>query len=613
MSRQLQPRLLVGATGLWRPLRSIALGAALLLSSAGVALGSPADGAAATAPPNTLSTSPTVAQLIGQKLVVAMSGTTPDADLLGRIERGEVGGVILFGSNITTAGGLAALTTELRDAAAAGGQPPLLIATDQEGGSVKRVGWAPPTLSPPAMGADGRASTAFAQGKATAVVLGCAGINANLAPVADVPSSTSSFLYRQGRTWSFDAKVTATMSDAFASGLEAGLGVPAMKHFPGIGLAAANTDSDVVTITASRAVLDPGLLPYRQAIANHIPIIMLSNATYAAYDGANGAGWSTAIGVGLLRDTLGFTGVTITDALNGAAAARGVTTTSLALLAALAGTDMILLTGSESSSRATFTSLLREAESGTIPLSTLQASYDRIVALKATITVAPPDMTPPTPEPPVSRLYAPATLGSATSPVRTTWSASDPCAISAYDLRRHGNPGSWLGQGLPGPRSTSIAEALTVGTTYRYAARATDGAGNVSGWTDGASFRVLRTQQSVRSITYRGMWYTVSNRYASGGSIAYSAAAGASVSFRLTGFSVSWVAYRGPDRGSAAVYIDGAYRTKVSLYATTYRSKQIVYAASWARNGTHTIRIVNLGTRGHSRVDVDAFVRLSAP
>ena len=463
------------------------------------------------------------------------------------------------------------------------------------------------------MGADGRASTAFAQGKATAVVLGCAGINTNLAPVADVPSSTGSFMYRQGRTWSFDATVTATLSDAFASGLEAGLGVPAMKHFPGIGLATASTDSNVVTITASRAGLDPGLLPYRRAIANHVPLIMLSNATYAAYDGANGAGWSHAIGVGLLRDTLGFTGVTITDSLNGAAAARGVTTTSLAVRAALAGTDMVLLTGSESSSSATFTSLLREAESGTIPLSVLQASYDRILALKTAMTDPTPDTTPPTQNPPLSRLYAPATLGSTTSPVRTTWSASDPCAISAYGLRRQANAGSWVGQGLPGPRSTSITQALNVGTAYRYAPRATDGAGNVSGWADGASFKMLRTQQSGRGVTYRGTWHTVSNRYASGGSLAYSTTSGASASFRFTAHSVSWVAYQGPNRGSAAVYVDGVFRAKVNLYATAYRSKQIVFAASWTRDGTHTIGIVNLGTHGHPRVDVDAFVRLSVP
>ena len=103
---------------------------------------------------------PTLAQLIGQKLVVRMEGTTPSADLLGRIQRGEIGGVVLFGSNLTTRDGLIALTAELHAAAQAGGQPRFLIAVDQEGGSVKRIPWAPPTLSAPAMGRIGSASVA---------------------------------------------------------------------------------------------------------------------------------------------------------------------------------------------------------------------------------------------------------------------------------------------------------------------------------------------------------------------------------------------------------------------------------------------------------------------
>jgi beta-N-acetylhexosaminidase len=223
-----------------------------------------------TAPPTQAAT-PTYAQLIGQKLMVAMSGTTPDADLLARVKAGQVGGVILFGSNVTSASQLRALTTKLREAAAAGGQPPLLIATDQEGGSVKRVRWAPPNLSPPQMGALDAASTAYSQGKATGVILGCAGINDDLAPVADVPSSTSSFMYQQGRTWSFSASVTATQSDAFASGLEAGHDIPAMKHFPGIGMSTHNTDTNVVTITASKSALASGLLPYQKAIGPTFP------------------------------------------------------------------------------------------------------------------------------------------------------------------------------------------------------------------------------------------------------------------------------------------------------------------------------------------------------
>jgi beta-N-acetylhexosaminidase len=112
-------------------------------------------------------------------------------------------------------------------------------------------------------------------------------------------------------------------------------------------------------------------------------MIMLSNATYPAFDPVDAAGWSPAIVDTLLRQDLGFTGVTITDSLDGTARARKVKTAALAVLAAEAGTDMILTTGSEATSRAVFAALLRAAQDGSIPLSTLEASYDRILALKS--------------------------------------------------------------------------------------------------------------------------------------------------------------------------------------------------------------------------------------
>jgi beta-N-acetylhexosaminidase len=328
-------------------------------------------------------TAPTLAQLVGQKLVVRMSGTTPTADLLGRIKRGEIGGVILFGSNVNTRSQLIALTGKLRAAAALGGQPKFLVAVDQEGGVVKRIPWAPPTMSARQMGANGLSSTAQSQGAATATALRGLGINVNFAPVADVPASTASFMYLAGRTFSFSATKTARLANAFATGLRSGRVAATMKHFPGIGYATRNTDSYVVTIRATRTQLAPGLLPYRTAIANHIPLIMLSNATYPAYDSHYAAGWSPAIVRTLLRTTLGFTGVTITDSLTGTAAARGLSQGLLADRAAKAGTDMLLLTGSETSSKSVFNSLLASARAGSISATTLRASYNRILALKA--------------------------------------------------------------------------------------------------------------------------------------------------------------------------------------------------------------------------------------
>jgi beta-N-acetylhexosaminidase len=340
-------------------------------------------GAGPSAASVSASARPTLAQLVGQKLIVRMEGVTPSADLLGRIRRGEVGGVLLFSSNLTTPAALVALTAQLHAAATGAGQPALLIAVDQEGGSVKRIPWAPPGLSAPQLGRLGSASVAREQGASTGAALNALGIDVDFAPVADVPASTSSFMYREGRTFSFNASRTALLTDAFARGLESGGVVATMKHFPGLGFATRNTDSAVVTIAASRAALAPGLLPYRTAIRHGVPLIMLSNATYSAYDARNGAGWSWTIINGLLRRDLGFTGVTITDSLDGTAKARGIWTRVLAISAARGGADMILTTGDEASTRRVYATLLLKAQLGTIPRATLEASYERILALKA--------------------------------------------------------------------------------------------------------------------------------------------------------------------------------------------------------------------------------------
>jgi beta-N-acetylhexosaminidase len=110
---------------------------------------------------------------------------------------------------------------------------------------------------------------------------------------------------------------------------------------------------------------------------------MLSNALYTAYDRSHAAGWSRAIGTNLLRGELGFQGVTITDSLDGAANTRGIPTNPLAVKAAKAGTDMLLLTGSEASSRSVFRSLVDAARAGQIPQERPAASYERIATLKA--------------------------------------------------------------------------------------------------------------------------------------------------------------------------------------------------------------------------------------
>ena len=350
-----------------------------------VAAATPTPAPTATpAPTPTATPAPSLEQLIGQKLVVRMAGTEPTKALLERARKGEIGGVVLFGFNVRDEAQLAAAMGTLQEAAKEGGQPPLLIAVDQEGGGIRRLPWAQPMASATRMGRM-EPDEVRSIGAATGQALAAAGANVDLAPVADVPDDNQSFMRDARRTFSDDPEVVSTMVTVFAEGLASQDVLATAKHFPGIGRVARNTDRFVETVREPADALDRDLAPYSALIDAGIPIIMLSNATYPAFDPDNGAGWSPAIATGLLRDQLGFTGVSITDSLSGTAKSREVTTGSLAAAAANAGTDMIMITGVEATSAAVYDELVAAAASGALDRAALEASYQRILDLKATL------------------------------------------------------------------------------------------------------------------------------------------------------------------------------------------------------------------------------------
>jgi peptidoglycan/xylan/chitin deacetylase (PgdA/CDA1 family) len=212
---------------------------------------------------------------------------------------------------------------------------------------------------------------------------------------------------------------------------------------------------------------------------------------------------------------------------------------------------------------------------------------------------------------PSARLAAGTIIGTSSVPVRIAWSASDPSGIAAYGLIRSINGGSWTSMALSSGTATSLLASTVNGSTYRFAVRARNGAGATSGYSFGRAFKPFVSQESSASIAYSGSWHTASSTSYSGGSLRYSTSAGASATFTATESAVGWVTSRGPTRGSAAVYVDGVYRATISLYATTFQARRLVYAFNWTSVDTHTIKIVCLGTSGHPRVDVDAFVRLT--
>ena len=316
-------------------------------------------------------------RLLGQRIMVGMSGTQPDAGLLRSVRAGRVGSVILFGSNIVSRAQLRALTGSLQRAARSGGNPPLLIATDQEGGQVRRLRNGPPDRSPPQIAASGSTSLAFSEGRATGRYLKGLGVNWDLAPVVDVPTFRGAFIWRQGRAFSFSADTVAKYATPFALGLQNAHAAATAKHFPGVGSAAIDTDNKLDELRPSKAQREAALTPYRALIPRGLDAVMLSTAGLPAYDSS---GTPTALSrpiiQGLLRGRLGFAGVTITDALG---TPTGHDEVTAGVLAARAGADVLLYTDSASGE---LSALQRALSSGALNRGEALASYRRIVALK---------------------------------------------------------------------------------------------------------------------------------------------------------------------------------------------------------------------------------------
>lgn len=323
------------------------------------------------------------AKLLGQRLMVGMSGTMPTAALLKAVRAGRVGSVILFGSNIVSRSQTRALTGALQRAAVAGGNPKLLIATDQEGGQVKRLPNGPPTLSPPQIAATNNVAVASSQGRATGRYLHDWGINIDLAPVSDVPTFGGAFIWKQGRAFSFNAGEVAELARAFALGLQSSGVAATAKHFPGLGSAATDTDFKRQELTPTAAQRAAALEPYERMIPRGLDAVLVSVAGYPAYDSSGEpAALSKPIIQGLLRGKLKFGGVAITDSL---AAPTGYSERTAGVLAASAGADILLYTDSAPGELGALEGALR---SGQISAGAAAASYRRILALKRKLGLA---------------------------------------------------------------------------------------------------------------------------------------------------------------------------------------------------------------------------------
>lgn len=296
--------------------------------------------------------------LAGQHVIYSWpSSSTPPDTLINLTKAGLVGGVILFGENVdsSTPAAMETLRTAYNSSPApallrklTGKDAKFFISTDQEGGEVRRMRGAEPKLSAKQMGAAADPAAAGMQGGAgAAATLRQFGHNANLAPVLGVFRQAGDFLDYYQRSFGNTSAQVEAAAIPFIKAQQAQGVVATAKHFPGLGAATHDEDTDVQPVTLEQSLDELRSIdeaPYVGAIKAGVELVMASWAVYPALDGRP-AGLSNKWVQDELRGRLGFKGVTITDAIEAGSLAGFGGDDERAKLAAAAGMDLILASG----------------------------------------------------------------------------------------------------------------------------------------------------------------------------------------------------------------------------------------------------------------------------
>ena len=293
-----------------------------------------------TAPPNPireLLDHMTLEERVGQLFLARY----PQTGALEDLQKYHLGGYILFAVDLEgkTPEDVKGQLEGLQEAA----DVPLLIAVDEEGGTVTRVSCFPafreaPFRSPRAYFREGGMEAVLAAEEEKALLLRGLGINVNMGPVADMAWDAGSFIYQ--RSLGQDALTTGQFVGGTVEVYSRHSLGSVLKHFPGYG---GNADTHTVAALDRRSLstLEAGdLIPFRMGIEAGCGAVMVSHNTVTAFDPELPASLSPQV-YRYLRQELGFEGVTVTDDLAMGAIGAHFAPGEAAVQAVLAGSDLL--------------------------------------------------------------------------------------------------------------------------------------------------------------------------------------------------------------------------------------------------------------------------------
>ena len=253
----------------------------------------------------------------------------------------------------------------------------------------------------------------------------------------------------------------------------------------------------------------------------------------------------------------------------------------------------------------------------TVPPATPAGTYDVVVgvAYRATrvheihvpVTV---ENAPPVAAPPGASLVRGTRTSMTGLPIRLAWPpAADQSPIAGYELGELGEAG-FAPVATTGGAVRSAMRTIPFATSRLYAVRATDAPGNVGEWAPGVPVEVVVVQESSAAVQRSAGWTGYASSYALGGKSTSATRAGTWMRYTFTGGGIALVGPKGATRGRAEVRLDGVLVATVNEYTKTSGSRWLLHAMAVDPARPHTIEVRVLGTAGHPRFDVDAFLVL---
>lgn len=325
-------------------------------------------------------------ELLGQVFMLGFYGTKPSESILSWISNKNIGGIKLFGWNVSSLTTLGKTVGQLqREAAGTKFKIPLFIATDQEGGWVRHIKGAtsitPGNLS---IGATGLPYDAYRTGLYIGEEMRTLGINMNFAPTVDVYTNPEADVIGP-RSFSHDPLKTAELSVAFYEGQNMSKVISTAKHFPGHGDAKQDSHGTLPVInTDFKTLWSRELLPYRFLIKRGIPAIMTGHLAFPNITGKiQPASLSRYFLHNILRKKMGFKGLLITDdmRMTGAIVETGDTPTSC-MDALKAGNNMIMVSHDTAMYQRIWQKLYHEIQTNPSFKEIIKSSVKRILSLK---------------------------------------------------------------------------------------------------------------------------------------------------------------------------------------------------------------------------------------